>query len=570
MKEENKKIVIYGSGRYPKDFLYVFDSIRVAYYVDDVENGNIKDYQVLKSVARNSIFVIICKYQEKAARENLEKMGFRRGIDYVSAADLFYKLDFPIKDIAKKRNVYVYGTGDISHNFFHDFVEKNPDVEIVGCVDADPKKREKTFFRRPIYMPDEVLNDSNNFFIVASTLYYHEIKETLIKYGKKEGEDFVCSLAINQWASWMMRETVYDIPRLDYICPKPFQDAALMHEGRLSVCVGAESVERWNIPLFYADFIQVWHSNIMKILRLSIVNGTYSFCSERKCELKRDCGKRTIDTNEVHYHLHRTKEEISFIEQKETLPRDYIFHESNYNICEKEYPDVVMFSYDRTCNLHCPSCRKEQYMADSQEQKILEVFTERIEKELLPYVERIKVAGDGEAFASKTYKNIIFNQNLSKKISHIGILSNGTLLTPSNFDKLADNYDSIKIFISMDGCTKETAEKLRAGSNFEKWKKNMYYLGKKREEGAIDFLAFNFVVQRANYLEMPEYVEMCLGFHADGIKFSQIRNTWYTEEEFEEMSMFDVNGQMKHELAEIVKNEIFKRPEVHLFTWIDW
>ena len=568
--DKKREIVIYGSGRYPKDFLYVFDSIKVSYYIDDEEHEEARSYQILKNIDKNTIFVIICKYDEKNACRNLETMGFAKGIDFVSAADLFYKLDFPIKDISKEKKVYVYGTGDISHNFFHDFVEKNPDVKIAGCIDGDLDKKGKTFFRRPIYSPDEVVNDSDSFFIIASTLYHYEIKKLLMDHGKKEGEDFISFFAINHWASWMMRETVYDIPRLDYVCPKPFEDAALMHEGRLSVCVGAASVEGRNTPMFYASFDQVWHSNIMKILRLSMINGTYSFCDEQKCELKRDCGKRTIDTNEVHYHFHRTKEEISFIEQKDQLPKDYIFCDSNYNIREKKYPDVLMFSYDRTCNLHCPSCRKERYTADRHEQKILEIFTERLEKEVLPYVNRIKVAGDGEAFSSKIYKNIIFNKELSKQIPHIGILSNGTLLTPSNFDKLAENYDSIKIFISMDGCTKETAEKLRAGANFEKWKENMSYLGKKREEGAIDFLAFNFVVQRANYMEMPEYVEMCLGFHADEIKFSQIRNTWYSKEEFEKMSMFDANGQMKDELIEVVKDKIFQRPEVHLFTWIDW
>lgn len=568
--EKDKKIVIYGSGRYPKDFLYVFDSMQVSYYIDDEECDGVLSYQVLKKEEKSKVFVIICKYDEKNARKKLEEMGYRKGIDYVSATELFYKLDFPIKDISKKREIYIYGTGDISHNFFHDFVEKNPDVEIVGCIDSDPEKKGKTFFRRRIYMPDEVLNDSNNFFIVASTLYYHEIKKILTDYGKKEGEDFISSLAINQWASWMMRETIYDIPRLDYICPKPFQDAALMREGRLSVCVGAGSVENWNLPLFYGDFDQVWHSNIMKILRLSVINGTYSFCNEQKCELKRNCGRRTIDTNEMHYFTNRSKEQMALIAQKDVLPINHIFHDGNYQIREKEYPDVVMFSYDRTCNLHCPSCRKERYTSDKREQKVLESFTQRIVTEVLPYVERIKVAGDGEAFASKIYRNVIFNNNLSGQIRDIGILSNGTLLTPSIFDELVEIYDSIRIFISMDGCSKETAERLRAGADFEKWKDNMSYLGKKRKEGLIDYLAFNFVVQKANYHEMPEYVKMCLGFHADGIKFSQIRNTWYSEEEFEEMSMFDSNGEMKPELAEVIKDKIFERPEVHLFTWIDW
>lgn len=569
--EIDRKIVIYGTGRYPKDFLYVFDSIQVSYYVDDEAHGSIKSFQALQKEEKNTVFVIICKYDDKKAIQNLNRIGLRKGIDYVHAAALFHKLDFPIRDIAEKRDVYIYGTGDISHKFFHDFVEKNPDIEIAGCVDSDPRKRGKTFFRRKVYMPDEVAENPDSFFIIASTLYYQEIKENLQSFGKKEGADFVSSLAIHQWASWMMRETIYDIPRLDHVCHKPFQDAALMQEGRLSVCAGVKDVENRNIPLFYAGFDQVWHSNIMKILRLSIINGTYSFCDEQKCDLKRNCGKRTIDTDELHYFTSRSKSQLESIAEKDCFQRDFIFHDSNYGIREKAYPEVLMCSFDRTCNLHCPSCRPETYVADKRQEEILQNFERRIEKELLPYVRRIKVAGDGEAFASKVYRSILFNNKLSKKIGRIGILSNGTLLTPENFNKLAEMYKTLDIFISMDGCTKDTAEKLRAGANFERWKNNMEYLGNKRKEGKINFLAFNFVVQRDNYLEMPEYVRMCLGFHADGIKFSQLKRIWErSDEEFEQKSMFDTDGNMKSELEKIVQDEIFKRPEVHLFTWINW
>lgn len=568
--ETNRKVVIYGSGRYPKDFLYVFDKIQVAYYVDDEAGANKKSYQILRNEEKDKVFVIICKYNEKRARKNLEDIGFCRGVNYISATELFHLLDFPIKEIAKERNVYIWGTGEISHNFFHNFVEKNPDLDIVGCIDSDFSKKGKTFFRRPIYMPEEVINNSKNFFIIASTLYYQEIKEVLLKYGKKEERDFIPSLALNQGASWMMRETIYDIPRLNYVCSKAFQDVALMKEGRISVCAGVKDALNYIVPLYCASFESVWHSNVMKILRLSMINGTYSFCNEQKCDLKQNCGKRTIDTDELHYYLHNTKEQMEYVARKETLPRDFVFCDENYSIREKEYPDVVMCSFDRTCNLHCPSCRKEKYIADGKEKEVLFDFTKRIESELFPYVNRLKVAGDGETFFSEIYRSIVFNREIADKIHSIGILSNGTLLTPSNFDNVSKLYESINIFISMDGATKETAEKLRAGCNFERWMKNMNYLRQKREEGKIKFLSFNFVVQRANYLEMPEYVKMCLGFHADGIKFSQIRNTGWTEEEFEEISMFDVNGLMKPELAEIVKDEVFERPEVHLFTWIDW
>ena len=68
----DKEVVIYGSGRYPKDFLYVFDRIRVSYYVDDEEHDEVKSYQVLDEEDKGAIFIIICKYDEKNARINLE------------------------------------------------------------------------------------------------------------------------------------------------------------------------------------------------------------------------------------------------------------------------------------------------------------------------------------------------------------------------------------------------------------------------------------------------------------------------------------------------------------------
>ena len=573
MKEigNGKKIVIYGSGRYPKDFLYVFDCIEVLYYVDDEAHDGIKSYRELSKEKPDTVFVIVCKYDEKQAYENLSRIGFRKGIDYVSAAALFHKLDFPIREIAKQRSVYIYGTGEVSHQFFHNFVEKNPDIEIAGCVDGDAAKQGKRFFRRSVYMPAEVLDDEKSFFIIASTLYYEEIKDNLLRHGKIEDRDFVSFYAISHRASWMMRETVYDVPRLEYVCPKPFEDAALMNEGRLSVCAGVRNVTDWDVPMFYTGFEKLWHSNIMKILRLSMINGTYTFCDEQKCDLKQNCGKRVVDTDELHYCFHRPKEQIDKIRQRDSFLRDTVLSSADYGMREKEYPDVVMCSFDRSCNLHCPSCRKERYAVAGKQEEILQAFAERVKTGLLLHVKRLKVAGDGEAFASRVYKEIIFDRELAKQIRQIGILSNGTLLTPANLDKLIEFYESVKIFISMDGSTKETAERLRAGADFERWEKNMRYLAQKRKEGKVQFLAFNFVVQRENYLEMPDYVRMCLGFHADGIKFSRLKKTYvYSEEEFERLNMFDSCGNMKPELEKVVQDGIFERPEVHLFTWINW
>ncbi|MGN0156767.1 MAG: radical SAM protein, partial [Lachnospiraceae bacterium] len=469
------------------------------------------------------------------------------------------------------RNVYVWGTGNKAHTFFHEFIEKNPKVRIAGCIDSNQDNAGKNFFRRRVYTPEMIDTEGNAFYIIATTDYYGEIRDYLVRHGKKENIDFVHYLAINHYASWMMRETVFDIPRLDYVCPKPFHDVELIEEGRIMSCVGIPGNPVWTVPTYYSNFYDVWHSNAMKVLRLSVVNGTYTFCNKKKCDILDDCGRQEIDVNELHYHLHRSKQQIKLISEKSALPQNTIFHVSSYDIKPGEYPDVVMCGYDKTCNLHCPSCRESVYVAQGKEKEKLLNYTNRMKKELFEKVKYIKVSGTGEAFASDVCKDIIFDKRISEKVKRVGILSNGTLFTKEKVDRLLQMYDEVKVFISMDGAEKETAEKLRAGVNFENWKKNMEYIGEMRKNGDIKFLAFNFVVQRDNYKEMPDFVRMCQGFHADEIKFSRLFN-WgkFTQEEYNKISMFSENDEMLDELKEVVKDPIFSKPEVQLFRWVNW
>lgn len=568
---KGKKVILYGDERYIRDFLYVFDNITPSFFIDDMENGYAKSYNCLSCENLNNILVIICKYDENTAWRNLESMGLVRGKQYVSATLLFELLDFPIRKIARERKVYIWGTGARSHQFFHEFVEENPDIEIVGCIDSDVSKKNRTFFRRTVYLPEDVLGDDNIFIIVASTDYWNEIREILLSAGKKEDSDFVHYLAINHWASWMIRETIYDIPRMPYVCPKAFHDASLLDEGRLSVCAGIPAMTSWGTPVYYTKFGSAWHSNVMKVLRLSMVNGTYSFCNVAKCNLLYECGQREKDVNDLHYEFHYEKVKLEHILRKGTFSKETVLNRENYDIKAPCYPSVVMCSYDATCNLYCSSCRKEVFSVKGQAKKNIDKFSSRLKKEVFPHIDRIKVAGNGETFASESYKNIIFDLGVAKNIKEIGILSNGTLFSREYVNKLASLYSKIHVFISMDGATKETAQKLRKGVDFEKWLMNMEYLGKMREKGMLHFLAFNFVVQKDNYEEMPEYVKMCLGFHADQIKFSKIFNVGtYKDEEFERVSMFDSLDCPKAELVEVLKDEIFKKKEVKLFEWVTW
>ena len=178
---------------------------------------------------------------------------------------------------------------------------------------------------------------------------------------------------------------------------------------------------------------------------------------------------------------------IDYNKQKERLHINHIFNKENYFIRELDHPETIQCGWDESCNLHCSSCRNKVYFADADKKKELYAFSKRVKNELfLPYAKKIKVAGLGETFASDIYKDIIFDEELAKKIGSIGILSNGMLFTKENFERLHSIWKNINVFISMDGATKATAEKLRGGVIFEKWQENMEYLAEMRKNEKIN------------------------------------------------------------------------------------
>lgn len=566
----SKRIILYGDERYIRDFMYVFDDIQPIYFVNDIADGFALSWERIKEERIEDLLVIVCKYEAVQATLNLERIGLKKGETYISAEICFEWLDFPIKEISNFRNVYVWGTGNDGHDFFK-YLAEHSEIQITGTIDSNIKRIGHTFYGKPIYSPEDILRTNKPFIIIATKKYYMEIRKELEKSGLKNKEDFISYTGINQYASEMMKRTIFDFPKTDFLCEKPFRAYELKREGRTLICGGMFETYDKVEPMYYADFIDIWNSNVLKVVRLSCVNGTYTFCNQIVCNHIREKCVSSIDPEDYQYEREKTKEQLKYLKNKKKYPRNTVFAADNYNKRELKYPATVQMGFDDTCNFQCPSCRKEIYCADSEKISELNNFKKRVYEEILDNVLRIKVAGTGEAFASSVYREMIFDQALAKRLDGIGIISNGSLFDPAAFKKISNIWKSINIFISMDGATKNTAEKLRKGVKFEKWKQNMEYLGEMKKQGKISKFAFNFVVQKDNYLEMPAFVEMCLGFQADKIKFSMVTN-WgnWTKEEFNEISMFDENGEMKPELAEVLQNDIFSRPEVFLFKWIDW
>ena len=121
---------------------------------------------------------------------------------------------------------------------------------------------------------------------------------------------------------------------------------------------------------------------------------------------------------------------------------------------------------------------------------------------------------------------------------------------------------------SVDAASKETYEQIRINGNFDKLKENMEFAGQLRRKGELAYFRMNFVVQKRNYKEIPDFVKWGIQIGADEVFFTKILN-WgiYTESEFKEISMFEEDGiTPKKELQEILDSPLMQEKIVDLGT----
>lgn len=555
---QDKKLIIWGNGRFSMDFRYAFDYLKIAYCVDADSVWKLQDEEKAACV------VIVCEYEPQQAMDKLDSMGWNYKKNYVLADDLFYLMDYPIEKVVQGKKVFVWGTSGAAHGFFHEIVEKNREITVVGCIDGNEQQQGKTFFGRPVYSFEAVKDKMDIFIIVAST-YYFKIKEELIRAGLKENIDFTHYHNFNRKASIMLRETIYDIPTLDHVCMKPFSYGAITSQGTMSLCA---ALREYTESLLFDDFQSVWNSNIAKIIRLSMINRTCTFCRDKRCIYLLNNKEPYRDSKEIHFEISGSLSENDC--QTHAYAKDEVINEDDYLLKAETIPKELMISIDRSCNLHCGSCRKQHFLARGGEFEKVQWLADVVKNEIIQGVEYIRLAGDGEVFYSPVYRELL-NCDAVKKKKKIGILSNGTLFSPEAWELVKGEHESVKCLFSIDAPTKKTYEALRRGANYERMIQNMKFASELRKAGEIQEFSIHCVVQRANYLEMDQYVEWGLSLGVDQIEFVHIVNYGtYSEEEFENITMLEKNNECKEELKKILEKPIFQNEKINLFGWRIW
>lgn len=300
-------------------------------------------------------------------------------------------------------------------------------------------------------------------------------------------------------------------------CPEPFRSLELHLNGNAYVC--CRSWLDVSVGEFKTNDIRdIWNSTTAQDIRASIIDGSYKYCDENACP--------SIQGESLPFLNHLEENIKNYItENKTILPAP---------------PQNVMFTFDASCNLSCPTCRPEKvsHTIDSSEYKDLNKLCHDITTSLLrdPNADlTLNVTGSGDPFSGLAFRHYLESIDGVKYPNlKFRFQTNGLLLTPIMWERMSKIHNNIEhIYVSIDASTPETYAVIRRGGQFSVLYENMKFLSKIRAEKKFKHLQVNFVVQQKNYREMPHFAKMFLDMGCDSVSFSKVFD-WgsWTKEEF--------------------------------------
>lgn len=293
-----------------------------------------------------------------------------------------------------------------------------------------------------------------------------------------------------------------------------------------------------NSFLLKKSFDEVWNSDKAIDFRKSVLDGSFKYCHIDRCPY--------IQHNTLPYK----KNYLEFINQ--TIKDDYkISSPRELNLC-----------YDRSCNLACPSCRKNfMYIKKDTDEYKLKI---QLNSLILDFIHKdnfylqINCTGSGDPFASNIFQDFLSRIDYQKN-NKIKILlqTNGVLFTEENWKKIQNisKLDYKSVLISLDAAKEETYNKIRVGGDWKKLMKNLDFIANLYYEYLLDYVQLDFVVQQQNYKEIPAYIEKARNY-GFGVYFSRLLNwdTW-NENEFNRHDIFNINHPDHEEFLSIINND---------------
>lgn len=528
----SQKIFLYGNEKIKKDIEYLFRHRGL-----DIETWDAGSDAYFKEADREGRMLVVCEKEKDNAFEiNAEKAGMEQGKDYLYAKEFFLHYN-PIFLERKNRKLAVWGTGICAAALWDMLDQWGLASEIDFYID---NAKGKTMFKeKQVVSPMEIKDWKEMYVIVATSQYQWEIYEQLEGYGLQQNEDYIHYNVVGQDYVGLLEKACFTEENYPYFCHRPFGYCDVIGDNLYLCCPDFLPVSAGSMRA--ESFMECWDSYIARILRLSILNGTFAFCNKQYCDL---------------FDFHQD------VETRDSKMK-------NYEKEPSEYPNTLMVGTDYSCNLKCPSCRGTVCVASLEERAEMERQAEDLLEHVVPYVNRLWMAGSGEVFFSKIYRNMLEDKRCKDRKS-INILSNGTLFDEEIWKRLENaSYESIEVVISMDGIKDATIETLRKGADARKLKQNLEFLGGLRKQGKIQKLFLSCVLQATNVAELHELLDYCQEIGVDKVQFLKLKDNGeyaHNDEQFSGMSVFDEDDCLKGEYEPYFTEALLSHPLADWFN----
>ena len=336
-----------------------------------------------------------------------------------------------------------------------------------------------------------------------------------------------------------------------YYCTRPFEWFAVLDNGDVSPCC-PPWVNGYRIGNLHEQSVdEVWNGDKAQEFRKSILDGSFKYCNEMSCP-----------------HLQSKSDSVLTLHQIENSDRPIVTNDIKSQKTHLDHgPLIINCEYDRSCNLSCPSCRRELIMVFGEQRKKILALQEKLINGAFCNAQHVTITGSGDAFASPVFRKLL--QNLKKEqapeLGHILLLTNGLLVnkywhTLSEYAK--ENIKTISV--SIDAVCPETYTINRRGGDWEQLQDNLAFIQNLKKSGQIDHFCISMVVQENNFTEMKDFVLMGESYGACLVQFQIIepdfiRDLGYGDylSEWAEKAVHEKTHPRHGELLNIIKDDFF-------------
>ena len=200
------------------------------------------------------------------------------------------------------------------------------------------------------------------------------------------------------------------------------------------------------------------------------------------------------------------------------------------------------------CNLRCIMCPSDKIR---EQRKVRNMSFESFKKVIdsIPTLMKVTVQGLGEPLLAPDFFNMVNYAN--QKDIAVTTTINATFIDEKIAKKVVESGLS-RIYISLDGATKETYEKIRRGANFERTLDGIRRLVNTRKLRGKPFIDLWMLWIGENIYELPRMLDLAIELGVDSLTIQPDMTFWGRKELRESIKGISLSKQSR-DVAEVIK-----------------